>query len=142
MAGHAKLSPSASHRWMNCPGSVALIGDESSTTNQAAMLGTAAHKLVEVMIIAGAEDASEYAGGMMLVCAAGNEETEHYATGVAALDPEHARPGWFMFPIEEKMVKGVQQTIDEVGRIKESRYKPEVYSEVYQIGRASCRERV
>src|ERR1035437_3706183 len=134
MAGHAKLSPSASHRWMNCRGAIALIGDESSTTNQAAMLGTAAHKLVEVMIIAGDEDASEYAGGTMLVCAAGDEETEFYSPGQPALDPEHARPGWFMFPIDEKMVQGVQQTIDEVGRIKESRYKPEVYSEVYLDG--------
>ena len=134
MAGHAKLSPSASHRWVNCPGSIALIGDESSTTNQAAMLGTAAHKLIEIMIIAGAEDASDYAGSTFLVKAAGDEETEFYPPGTPALDPEHARPGWFMFIADEKMVEGVQQTIDEVGRIKEERYKPDVYSEVYIDG--------
>ena len=112
MSFHAKLSPSASHRWMNCPGSVKLIGDESSTTNQAAMLGTAAHKLIEIMITNGHEDANEYAGSTFLVKADGDEETEFYPPGTPALDPEHARPGWFMFIADEKMIEGVQQTID------------------------------
>jgi hypothetical protein len=120
---------------MNCPGSIALIGDESSTTNQAAMLGTAAHKLLEIMIIAGHHEAREYAGGVMLVCAASDEKTEYYASGVAALDPDHARPGWFMFPIDEKMIEGVQQTIDEVDRIKGERCEgTKVRSEVYLDG--------
>jgi hypothetical protein len=103
---------------MNCPGSIALIGDESSTTNKAAMLGTAAHKLLEIMIIADQHEARDYAGGVLLVKAAGDEETEFYATGVPALDPEHARPGWFMFVADEKMIEGVQQTIDEIDRLK------------------------
>jgi hypothetical protein len=119
---------------MNCPGSIALIGDASSTTGQAAMLGTAAHKLIEIMIIAGDEDASEYAGSTFLVKRDGDEETEYYPPGKPALDPEHARPGWFMFVADEKMIEGVQQTIDEVGRIKASRYKPDIYSEVYLDG--------
>jgi len=120
---------------MNCAGSVALIGDESSTTNQAAMLGTAAHKLIEIMIQNDQHEAREYAGGVMLVCAAGDEETEYYATGVAALDPERPRPGWFMFPIDEKMVEGVQQTIDEVDRLKaEMAPGTEVFSERYFDG--------
>jgi len=134
MAFHSKLSPSASHRWMNCPGSVALIGDESSTTNQAAMLGTAAHKMMELMIIGGEEDAREYLGGSFLVKADGDEETEYYPPGTPALDPEHARPGWFLFVADEKMVEGVQQTIDEVGRIKMSRANPTIISEEYIDG--------
>lgn len=82
------------------------------------MLGTAAHKLLEIMIIADQHEARDYAGGVLLVKAAGDEETEFYATGVPALDPEHARPGWFMFVADEKMIEGVQQTIDEIDRLK------------------------
>jgi hypothetical protein len=120
---------------MNCPGSVALIGDESSTTNHAAMLGTAAHKMLELLIISGGEEAREYLGGVFLVKAAGDEETEYYPPGTPALDPEHARPGWFMFVADEKMVEGVQQTLDEVYRIKASRYEgAQILSEVYMDG--------
>jgi Protein of unknown function (DUF2800) len=134
MSFHAKLSPSASHIWMNCPGSIALIGDDSSTTTQAAMLGTAAHKLVEIMIREEQEDASIHHGATLLVKADGDEETEYYPPGAPALDPEVPRPGWFMFIADEKMVEGVQQTIDEVGRIKAELFAPKVYSEVYLDG--------
>jgi len=112
-----------------------LIGDESSTTNQAAMMGTAAHKLIEIMIQNDHHDAREYAGSTLLVKADGDEETEFYPPGAPALDPETPRPGWFMFVADEKMVEGVQQTIDEVDRIKmELCEGTEVFSERYLDG--------
>ena len=119
---------------MNCPGSIKLIGDDSSTTSQAAMLGTAAHKMIELMLIAAQDDAREYAGGTFLVQAAGEEETEYYPPGTPALDPEIARPGWFMFVVDEKMIEGVQQTIDEVARVRAGMYKPELFTEVFISG--------
>jgi len=54
MSAHAKLSPSASKRWMNCPGSVSLIDYlieqgliEADTTSDYAEEGSAAHLLGE-----------------------------------------------------------------------------------------------
>lgn len=47
---HAKLSPSSAHRWMKCPGSVALCELLPPTTNSAAEEGTAAHWVLESCI--------------------------------------------------------------------------------------------
>jgi hypothetical protein len=97
------------------------------------MLVTAAHKLIQIMIQNDAHDASDYAGSTFLVND-GDGETEFYLPGEPALDPDNPRPGWFMFVADEKMVSGVQQTIDEVDRLREEMYKPTVYSEVYLDG--------
>lgn len=42
---HAKLAPSAAHRWMNCPGSVLLSAGFPNTSSRFAAEGTAAHEL-------------------------------------------------------------------------------------------------
>src|ERR1035437_974909 len=144
---HRKLSPSSAHRWMNCAGSVALIGDESSSGGQAAMMGTAAHKVIETMILNREHEARAYLGYFVHVKQAGDEPSELFAPGaVGALDK---REGWFAFPVNEDMVNGVQVTIDECDRIVADMFHPELFAERFldmswldQIGRASCRERV
>ena len=112
---------------MNCPGSVALIGDESSVGGMPAMMGTAAHKVIETMILKGQHEASEYSGYWVHVKVKGDEPSELYAA-----DDPHAladRPEWVAFLVNEDMVNGVQVTIDETDRIIESMFKPEVFAE-------------
>ena len=45
---HALLSPSASYRWIHCPGSVAFTMDMPNTTSAFAEEGTKAHRLCEL----------------------------------------------------------------------------------------------
>ncbi len=50
MADHAKLSPSSAHRWMACPGSVALESTQPDTSSASATEGTLAHALAAVCL--------------------------------------------------------------------------------------------
>lgn len=50
MAKHAKLSPSAAERWINCPGSFHLSGYFPETSSPQAQEGTLAHELAEILI--------------------------------------------------------------------------------------------
>jgi hypothetical protein len=62
MAAHAKLSPSAASRWINCPGSVALCATlPTPPSTYYADEGTAAHALAEKCIIEKL-DAARYLG--------------------------------------------------------------------------------
>ncbi len=97
-AKHARLAPSAAHRWVRCPGSVqaeeaANVGDSSS---EYARLGTAAHELAYRLLKAGKRDACEFQG----------------MTVYGGLDPE----GENMDPHEadEDMCDTVQQYLDVV----------------------------
>lgn len=47
---HARLNPSASHRWINCPGSVALAEQMPVSTSDYAEEGTTAHALAELKL--------------------------------------------------------------------------------------------
>ena len=52
MAAHAKLSPSAASRWINCPGSVALCATlPKPPSTFYADEGTSAHALAEKCIL-------------------------------------------------------------------------------------------
>lgn len=47
MTAHSKLGASSAHRWMNCPGSVALSEGMESKSSAAAIEGSCAHSLAE-----------------------------------------------------------------------------------------------
>jgi len=47
MGKHALLSPSSSHRWLNCPPSLRLGQQYEDTTSSYAAEGTEAHTLCE-----------------------------------------------------------------------------------------------
>lgn len=128
MAFHAKLSPSSAERWMNCSGSVRLIGDTPNTAGPAAWLGTAVHKVIEVMIDAHESDASRYKNWLAYVHKPGSDETQLIAPGGKI--PNFKVPGdWQMFVIDDAAVYGAQVFIDEVRRVQEELFEPEIHSE-------------
>lgn len=133
MAAHKSLSASAAHRWMNCAGSVALIGVEPSIGSQPAMLGTAGHKIIEVMGVNGETEAQKYKGYIALVDETGEGETELHAPddpNPYLLDHDGTpRTGWHAFVADDKMIDGVQMFVDEVERVKLTMYEPEVFHE-------------
>ena len=51
MGDHARLSPSAAERWTLCPGSVELCETQPNTSSSYAQRGTAAHKLLEDLLL-------------------------------------------------------------------------------------------
>jgi hypothetical protein len=110
---------------MNCSGSIALIGDESSIAGADAMMGTAAHKVIETMLIRGETDASLYHNRVILVHGPGAEETVILEPGAAA----PIIPDWYMFVCDDKMVAGVQMHIDEVERVRAELFDPELHTE-------------
>lgn len=63
MTAHARFSPSASHRWMHCPGSLALetIFPVERESSKYAAEGTAAHQLLEMVLTDGSK-ATDYRG--------------------------------------------------------------------------------
>jgi len=52
---HAFLSPSASHRWLKCPGSAKANSDKPYEESEAALEGTSAHALLEVCLRLGSD---------------------------------------------------------------------------------------
>ena len=57
---HAKLSPSSSHRWLVCPGSVQANAGKKHESSPYAVEGTSAHALLEVCLRTGADPEDFY----------------------------------------------------------------------------------
>jgi hypothetical protein len=61
---HAKLSPSASHRWLVCPGSVAANANKPFEQSSYALEGTTAHALLELCLRLG-DEPTNYIGDVL-----------------------------------------------------------------------------
>jgi len=95
---HAKLSPSAAHRWFSCPGSIRLSADIPNKRSSFADEGTAAHTLAE-KCLRNQVDAIDFLGGHVNIKAGtvGREEAS----------------GKDIFGIDDEMAEGVQCYLDD-----------------------------
>jgi hypothetical protein len=103
--GHAKLSPSASKRWMACPGSIRMSASFPNTSSRFADEGTAAHELAQQCLETGF-DADRFGG--QFVDLDGKTAAEKFIPSPT---------GERCYAIDEEMVDGIQQYLDFVREI-------------------------
>ena len=106
MTTHARLSASGAHRWMNCPGSVALEANLPDSTSEYAAEGTAAHFLAAICLEKN-QDAKIYLDRMIAVLPSGEATFNDY--------PHIAKKACnYEFAVDTAMVAHVQTYIDAV----------------------------
>ncbi|QHI17212.1 DUF2800 domain-containing protein [Acinetobacter haemolyticus] len=102
MTSHAKLSPSAAHRWMHCAGSMILEKDIPDATSEHADLGTAAHFLASESLEQG-KNATDFL----------NQQIQ-LTNGVASWASQTESTGQSFFTVDLEMSENVQKYLDAV----------------------------
>lgn len=123
--GHARLAPSAAHRWMVCPGSIRLSAGIPESSSRYADEGTAAHELAHHCLETGF-DADRF-GGMYVNLDQPLPQTKFCAKAT----------GDRSFFVDEEMVDGVQQYLDfvrELGNRDGAEVNTETYVSLRWIG--------
>lgn len=110
---HALLSPSSSHRWIPCPGSVAMSKDEPNSRSKYSDEGTAAHFLASTVLDDPHNLASHFIGKWITVWehpesdSSGTDWSANLAASAVELDCES-------FEVDDAMAEAVQAYVDSV----------------------------
>ena len=116
MSTHAPLAPSASSRWIACPGSVRLTRNLPDVETEHAALGTFAHEIAAQCLTEGV-DAVEKIGEIDLVHECDAEMAEHIQT---YLDAVRAVPGKLFVEARVHIADGVWGTADAIVYVAEN----------------------
>jgi hypothetical protein len=109
MPFHAKRSPSQSKRFLSCPGSIIVCAtlpvEQQNPTNEAGLIGTCVHKIIEDSLRTGAEP--ETFRDRIIVLEGENHDAKILKRGAKA--PKGADP-WFI--VDSAMIDGATVMVD------------------------------